>query len=261
MSFLDWFKKYELPQGRKFGWKRDLPDFRDRICSVSQTVVPPKVDLRPKCPPVYDQGQLGSCTAQAIAGLIQYDKIALQRPSAVIPSRLFIYYNERVMEGTIGIDAGASIRDGIKSLNTYGFCHEGFWPYLEQRFSKRPSDACYKEARTNIVQTYERVGQSQKGIKAVLADGFPVVFGSTVFDSFMSNDVAKTGVVTYPKTTESAVGGHAMLIVGYDDSKRVFIVRNSWGEGWGDKGYCYFPYEYITDMKLSADFWTVRFVN
>ena len=257
------FGRKELPKIRLYGWKKDLPDFRDHIFQAApiQAALPSKIDLRQYCPPVYDQGNLGSCTAQAIAALVQIDEIKLNRPDKATPSRLYIYYNERLIEGTVSSDSGATLRDGIKTLNSQGFCDESLWPYVEKKFTTKPSTKCYTAAKTHLVQKYQAVPQNLNSVKAVLAQGFPIVFGMTVYDSFESDQVAATGIVPLPTHSESMLGGHAMCIVGYDDAKHWFIVRNSWSADWGSKGYCFIPYSYLLDQNLASDFWTVTFVN
>src|SRR5215470_2747361 len=137
-----------MPINRKYGWAPDLPDQRDHLYSAPQPVLaklPPKKDLRSGCPPVYDHGQLGSCTANAIAGAVQFEQ-KKQKVRIFVPSRLFIYYNERVMEGTVNSDSGAQIRDGVKSVGTQGGCPEDMWPYDIANFEVQPTDACYQAA-------------------------------------------------------------------------------------------------------------------
>lgn len=248
------------PLGRRYGWKPDLPDIRDTYHSVHLITenLPSCVDLRAtNMPPVYDQGHLGSCTANAIAGALHYDELKQSLPNVAAPSRLFIYYNERDMEGNVGTDSGAAIRDGIQSVHTQGYCNETTWPYDITRFTQKPSTACYTEALQHTTLEYKRVKQDMNNIRAVLASGFPVVYGFTVYESFESAETARTGVVSMPHKKESVLGGHAILAVGYDDDKKHVIFRNSWGEGWGDKGYGYMPYDYISNEDLADDFWTV----
>ena len=218
------------------------------------------MDLRSKCPPVYDQGQLGSCTANAIAAAIQFDRMKQKLKPAFAPSRLFIYYNERAMEGTVGTDSGAMIRDGIKSVAQQGDCNEKSWPYNPAKFTQKPGPACYKEAAKYKAVQYQRVARNLTQMKGCVASGFPFVFGFTVYDSFEADEVARTGVLKMPATTEKVLGGHAVLAVGYDESDQCFIVRNSWGTGWGMKGYFKMPYAYFTDTNLSDDFWTIRLI-
>jgi len=250
---------------KRMGWKPDVPDFRDRVLELpshQRASLPPKVDLRPaENFEVYDQGHLGSCTANAIGGAFHFAMVQEGLKQDWRPSRLFVYYNERDMEGTVAQDSGAAIRDGIKSVNTLGVCSEIMWPYNEDTFTSKPSPACYQAALQDRAISYSRVYQSEEDLKGVLADGYPFVFGFMVYSSFMSQEVAKTGEMPWPAENEKLCGGHAVMAVGYDDEKKVFIVRNSWGEGWGDKGYFYMPYEYMTNPELVHDIWTIMFVE
>jgi C1A family cysteine protease len=248
---------------KHLGWTPDLPDARDHLYAAPMGVMgalPPSVDLRSKFPACYDQGQLGSCTGNAIAGAVQFERRKQLLSPDFTPSRLFIYYNERVIEGTVGTDAGAQIRDGIKSVAKQGVCDEKTWPYVIGKFTNKPSAAAYKEAAKYTATSYSRVTRTLNQMKGCLASGFPFVFGFTVYDSFESAAVAKSGKVSMPKPGEAVVGGHAVLAVGYNDKQDRFIVRNSWGGGWGQKGYFTMPYTYLTDPNLSDDFWTIRLV-
>jgi len=220
--------------------------------------LPPSVGLRPVCPPVVDQGELGSCTANAIAVALQFDQMKQKLADVFLPSRLFIYYNERVMEGTVNEDAGAMIRDGIKSVSKEGAPHETLWPYVIAKFKTKPSAAAYKDALKHRAVLYQRLTQTIDQLKGCLSAGYPFVFGFSVYESFETQAVAKTGKVPMPKPKEKLLGGHAVLAVGYDDSLKRFEVQNSWGTGWGDKGYFTIPYDYLTDSNLADDFWTIK---
>jgi hypothetical protein len=245
-----------------YGWKPDLPDHRDLKFTALKAVIanlPPKVDLRSGCPPVYDQGQLGSCTGNAIAAALEFELIKQSSPDFT-PARLFIYYNERVIENTVDTDSGAQIRDGIKTVNNQGVCPETMWPYVVSEFAQKPFSTCYTDALTHTVTSYQRVDQDIDQMKGCIAQGYPIVVGFTVYPEFESPDVAQTGIVNLPGAGESPVGGHAVLVVGYDDSQNRFIVRNSWGPAWGMAGYFTMPYAYLTSTVLSSDFWTIRVV-
>jgi len=247
----------------KYGWKRDLPDFRDYIYEPPKQMLlklPVKINLHSKFPSVYNQGALGSCTANAIGAAFEFELLK-QKLTDFIPSRLFIYYNERVMESSVSIDSGAQIRDGIKSISKKGVCHETSWPYIISKFKNKPGDKCYEEALQNQLISYHSLNNDLMTMKSCLADGYPFVFGFSVYDSFEGADVAKTGKVKMPLKTEHLLGGHAVCAVGYDDAIKRFIVRNSWGSTWGKEGYFTMPYEYLTNAKLASDFWTIRLVE
>jgi hypothetical protein len=252
-----------------YGWVRDVPDQRDQqFLALNETLaaLPPRIDLRPQCPAVYQQGKLGSCTANAIAGGMEFDLRKQGRPTFT-PSRLFIYYNERVMEDSVDSDPGAQLRDGIKSVRLYGACPEREWPYIIARFRRKPTARCYSDAKRYEAVSYKSVQQSLTQMQGCLAEGYPFVFGFSVYMSFESQQVATTGVVDLPKPGEPGAGeqgqpaGHAVLAVGYDNAGSRFIVRNSWGSSWGMAGYFTMPYEYLLDRRLADDFWTIRVVG
>ncbi|MGI8847338.1 MAG: C1 family peptidase [Candidatus Dormibacteria bacterium] len=245
----------------RYGWIRDLPDHRDmhyapRLATMGP--LPERVDLRPHCPPVYDQGDLGSCTANALAGVIEYDEIRALQQVTWTPSRLFIYYNERRLEGTVESDSGAQLRDGIKVVAKVGVCPEADWPYDVTRFAAAPPAAIYREALRDRVNNYMRLGQVLTQLRTCLVEGFPFVFGFSVFASMESEAVQSSGRVPLPQPGDSMLGGHAVACVGYDNHQASFIFRNSWGSDWGDDGYGHIPYAYLLDPGLAADFWTVR---
>jgi C1A family cysteine protease len=246
---------------KKYGWRRSGPDHRDHKFHAPPCLLvahPLSVDLRSQCPAVYNQANLGSCTANGIGGLIEFLEMKLKHP-AFVPSRLFIYYNERVLEGTVNEDAGAEIRDGMKVVANLGAPHESLWWYNTSKFAIKPNKKVYADGLKHTVSEYLSVDNTNlDDMRAALASGYPVVGGFSVYESFESNVVATTGIVPMPAKTEQMVGGHAILVVGYDDSKSWFIVRNSWGADWGDKGYFYIPYLYFTNPDLASDFWVAH---
>lgn len=255
----------------RLGWRPDVPDGRDHIREHAVMTLPARVDLHltPLMPPIYDQGQIGSCTANAIAGAVQYDRRKLGY-SDIQPSRLFIYYNERAIEGSIASDSGAQIRDGIKSIAKLGVCPEPLWPYSDRpgsneqtgawkagaKAAKKPPARAYKAAKLDLAMTYARVTQTLDALRTTLAGGLPIVFGFAVYENLW--DASGTPRTRIPMPSGQSVGGHAVVIVGYDDVAREFIIRNSWGTGVGDAGYFYMPYAYVTNPNLCDDFWVVR---
>ena len=247
----------------RYGWIPDQPDQRDHLYAAPPPILaalPPSADLRAQCPAVYDQGQLGSCTANAIGAAIEFERLK-QKLSDYVPSRLFIYYNERVIEGTVHSDSGAQIRDGIKSVASQGVCPETDWPYDIAKFEQKPPAKAYTDALTDRAVSYQSLVQDVNQMKGCLASGFPFVFGFTVYESFESQAVAQSGHAPMPNPSERVIGGHAVMAVGYDDSNQWFVVRNSWGPSWGMKGYFTLPYQYVISASLSSDFWTIRIVG
>jgi len=247
----------------KYHWVRDPVDARDHIFSVPAPTTPPPavVDMRNYCSPIDDQGNLGSCTGNAIAG--QIDLIDRKRSKQLQVSRLFIYYQERLLEGTIRYDNGAYIRDGIKACYTYGAPLESLWPYVINRFAVKPSSAAYKDALKRKVTSYQRCTDFA-AVKAALVAGNPVTVGFDVYASFEGTANTNTGMMPYPNTnTEQYLGGHAVCIVGYNDNLAggSFICRNSWGTNWGDNGYFYMPYQVIQNTSMSNDFWAIVAVS
>jgi C1A family cysteine protease len=248
------------------GWIRDNPDPRDHIYAPPSSVLsslPSRVDLRGKMPPVYNQGEFNSCTANAVAAALQFDEIKQggSTKASNRPSRMFIYYNERLVEGTEEKDAGAQIRDGIKSVAKQGDCPERLWPYKKANLTVKPYAKCYLKARRYRAVEYQRMQHRMDQLKTCLASGYPFVFGFRVYESFLGRSVRETGLLYMPKVNEKGVGLHAVLASGYDDQANRFIVRNSWGKKWGVGGYFTMPYDYLLDPELAHDFWTIRVVR
>jgi C1A family cysteine protease len=251
-------KKREI---KWYGWHPDLPDQRDVLFTrgpAGAVAIADTVDLRNtgNLPLVYDQGELGSCTANAIGGAFQYGQRAA-KAADFMPSRLFIYYNERVVEGSVREDAGAMIRDGIKVLNKLGVPPEKEWPYNIAKFAKKPTAKSFRDGLKHQLLKYQRCA-TILSMQQALTLNLPVVAGFTVYESFESDEAAKTGIIPTPLPSEEVLGGHAILIVGYQKvgGKDHWIVRNSWGPDWGDKGYCYIPFT----IKFT-DCWTMQQVE
>jgi len=257
----------------KLNWRRDIPDIRDYKYNSHHTFkvapLPPSMDLRPQMSPVFDQGQIGSCTSQALAGALEFLELRdLQNKVASAEiiesqkfdnfSRLFIYYNERLIEGDVDQDGGAQIRDGIKSLAQYGDCPETSWGYGENLLFQKPTEQSYMEALAHRITSYSRLDNTNiYELKHALASGLPIVFGFTVYSGFESPTVASTGILNLPTPQEGVEGGHAVLMVGYNDAEQMFLVRNSWGSNWGLQGYFKMPYLYSTNVDLASDFWVI----
>ena len=258
---------------RKYAWKADQPDFRDLVFKDANLFpkieAKSEVDLRSNCSPVFDQGNIGSCTGNAIAGALEflelkeladrYDGPEVFDPSKFVNiSRLFVYWNERVSEGDPKEDGGAEIRDGIKSLVSIGACVESEWAYSEHNLFKTPSAKAFHDAKAHRISAYARLVDLDD-MKSCLSAGYPFVFGFTVYEGFESDQVAATGMLELPKKGEQPEGGHAVMCVGFKEinGKLYFIVRNSWGSTWGDQGYFYMPVEYITNTNLADDMWII----
>jgi C1A family cysteine protease len=277
----------------RLGWIPDVPDRRDisfRAVFRLPVKLPPRADLRAGCSPVEQQGNLGSCTAQALVGALEFLELQAQgagrrspgasqksqvecqksleknlrlatcdqRPSRFRDlSRLFVYYNERAAMGTVREDSGAMLRTGIKVLKKQGVCREVLWPYLIAKFAVKPKPACYREAARHQVTAYQRL-ETLNEMKACLAMGLPFVFGFAVYEHVMSAAVRRSGKIRLPKPRERMLGGHAVLAVGYRDKTRALIFRNSWGAEWGRAGYGEMPYAYLEDRNLSDDFWCIQ---
>lgn len=218
-----------------------------------QSTLPRIVDLRTNklMPPVYDQGDLGSCTAQALCAAYAFDS------EGFMGSRLFLYYNTRLLDNSESVDVGATMADSTKCLQTYGVCPETQWPYDITKFSVKPFNSCYTNALANMATKIYNIKTTITEMKSTLASGTPFVIGFRVYSSFESQKVASTGNVPMPNKNEKMLGGHAVLVVGYNDTTQKWIVRNSWGTTWGDAGYFYMPYQYLTSRSLASDAWCI----
>lgn len=242
-----------------YGWRPDRPDPRDR--HYTEVARPPKhlpvrADLRAHCPPVGNQRSIGSCTAHALVGNLEY---LARKTGRRIPhlSRLFLYYNARVLENTAEADEGAMIRNGVKALSKLGVCTERLWPYKVRRFAQRPPEECYAQAGMHQVTSYHRI-RGLEQMRQCLAEGYPFVFGLTIFEAFEAERIRRTGILHLPEPGERNCGGHSVCAVGYNDSARRLLVRNSWGSDWGRRGHFTVPYDYVANPELAEDFWTIR---
>jgi C1A family cysteine protease len=239
-----------------YGWKPSLPDQRDVHADASTLPVLPEVDPRNAMPPVYDQGALGSCTANAVAAAIQYDRsLNTNGKDDYTPSRLDIYYGERKIEGSpADQDTGAYGRDGFKFARRTGVFPENFWPYDVAKFAQKPPLV----HRDKLASTYKVVPRSVNAFKRVLSNWQTIALGFTVYSSFEDNQTAHSGLMPFPAPNERVLGGHEVLVVGYlQDYPDHALVRNSWGIGWGMAGYFLMPWAVILDPNMSDDFRTI----
>ena len=267
-----------LSPGNRYGlgWRRQLPDHRDLVYAASAHVMaklPPHVDLRSSMPPIWDQGELGSCTAHGVGALMQFMHMKERHADAARrPSRLMLYWLAREMEGAVNEDTGAEIRDVVKAAVRWGTAFEGGgsatdeWPYDIAKYRERPPQRAFTAASKFEALEYRAPLQVSQQLRAVLAGSLPFTFGVTLYSSFESEEVARTGIVPMPHPQEAPMGGHCMVAVGYDDTgtigpARHFLVRNSWSKKWGVGGHCWMPYEYLLRQDLAADFWVISRVE
>lgn len=248
-------------QYNRYGWNKDNDDTRDIHFIPSDNIVfNRKFSLRKNMPPVLNQGKLGSCTSSSICNAISFCEIINNKNTYRPKSILFNYYNQREMNGYINEDLGASIRNSIKSINKHGVCFEETWPYDITQFTEKPPPNCYKEARNHKIVKYERISPNINDIKSAIISGFPVIFGFIVFDSIEKPTTTRSGIIPIPSSNSKKLGGHCVLCCGWDDSRRLFEIMNSWGTEWGNNGYGWISYDYIINSKLSSDFWKITLV-
>lgn len=245
------------------GWKRDKPDHRDQLMTVSQSVLLTETAELPREIPVFDQSDIGSCTANM--GCLMMAWIEHKNKQEKTFSRMFLYAKTRELEGTpLTEDSGAQIRDVMKTLAKYGTCEENLWPYIDihKNFMTAPPSTADEDALNHQALFYYRCA-SLKSLKQSIVQGFPVGFGFSVPENMMTDEVAERGEVQYPKPTESFDGGHAVTAWGYDNNRKIgdetgaVLCQNSWGVDWGIKGFFWLPYRFFTE-HLADDMWTLR---
>lgn len=236
--------------------------FTSQYHIISSQLLPPSFDLRTSgnMPEILDQGQIGTCAGNQISNAL---KFCLKKEKAALlfqPSRLFIYYFTRFLEGSpVTEDTGISVKGACDSIRKYGVCSENNWGYDITKYTIEPVNQAIKAAKTHINCSYLLVSQDLIHIKQALFSGFPIVFGIQIYDSFESDQVAKTGIVPMPDTSkESKLGGHSISLISYNDTTQTFTCANSWNSTWGQKGYFTLPYKYVLDPNLSSDFWQLR---
>lgn len=241
----------------RYGWRPSLHDDRDLAADLAyEGTLPAAVDLRPHMPPVYDQGQLGSCTANAVAACVE--RYFMGSGVDLVPSRLWIYRFERILEGTLAQgDVGAFGRDGFKVAHKMGVPPETDMPYDIARFQDPPSVQATGDAPKHKIPNYLAVARTEQAIKAALAYGQPVAFGFSVPPEFEA--VSTDGIMAMPPKGFRVLGGHEVTIVGYKVvvGELHAIVRNSWGETWGEHGHCYMPIRFVVSANCS-DFRTIH---
>ena len=251
-----------------YGWIPDAPDFRDAYLA-GPTVKPAKeTDLETIFHvPMVSQKDAGACVGhgtERCARFARFKNGLLDWPG----SRLYTYYNARRLEGETAVDNGAQIRDGIKGIVKWGISHEILWPYDTAKVTLEPTARAYKDGELNQAIRYQRVPQTPDSIRGVLTAGWPIIFGQTLYESFESDAVTRTGIVPVPASNESVVGRHCMVLWGHQTSTELYKVANSWWDEddnadpmWGDRGFCFMPFELIHNPDITCDLWAITGVE
>ena len=273
MSFLGAFADLFKQPERKYGFKPDPNHFMLPMLSVpAPAATPAKFSLTPQLRPVLDQGQKGSCVHNAGAGNCGYLQDKENLALKFDPSRLFTYYNTRMAEGTVWSDAGSTISDYVASVKKFGNCPENgtgdnVWSYSDGpfKFRLKPDEACYDFAIKHTAMSSMACPQTEQSIKHVLLQGFPVILGFQVYSQFESSQAAATGMITMPGPTDQYMGGHGVLLCGWDDNcpalGKAWEVRNSYGSGWGIEGNFFIPCAYFLDPSLSSDLQVIDLIK
>lgn len=256
----------------KLNWKRgpkDERDFKSLRHLAAPVNLPSEFELDRQIP-VQDQGNIGSCTAHSSALCFRYEVAQLKNNFDFEPSRLFQYYNTRKLQGWESSDSGGYIRDSFKAMNKWGLCKESIWPYKDtlQALVKEPSNECYDDGLKNVAVKYASIPQSETLIKQTLVSGAAISFGFNVYQSFYGSWSETTGMMPIPKRGEELLGGHAVAIIGFSDSKKAFLIQNSWGD-WGKgalksenrAGLFWMPYSFLLNPNEADDFWCIEEVK
>lgn len=247
---------------RKLNYKWDKKQIEGlpKLKLPSSIPLPSACSLQSQMGPVRDQGDIGSCTSFGVGGAFEFCRLKEKKKGDFVPSHLFIYYNGRKIENDpLSEDTGLSCSDACKSGALFGTCHEKLWPYCDANLPLQPPPACYKQALDYKVKLYQPVQQNAQTVKGVLSSGFPIIYGIQVYESFMTSEVATSGIVPTPNVnTEQLMGGHCTLLCGYDDDSQHFTAMNSWGTSWGMKGFFKINYNYVLDSNLAGDFWVIK---
>jgi len=249
--------------GKFYGCRPSVPDQRNlKFLHLGNTPLPAVISLRDKMPTPLDQGQLGSCTSNAMANIFKYhlikDNVAGEK---FVPSRLFIYYNSRSLENTVNSDSGATIVDTCKAVNRFGAPAEHEFPYDITKYTVKANAKVYSDASHRKAVKYQVVQPNIEQIKGVLTQGLPVQIGFSVYESFESDEVAKTGIVPMPSQSEQNLGGHSVVVIGVNDNTQLVECENSWGTELGQGGFFYLPYAYILDPNLTWELWAIDLVQ
>jgi len=220
--------------------------------------LPGNVDLRGQDPfPIENQEDVNSCTANSTAAAYHYC-VKSEGIADIVPSRMFLYYNSRYLTGDLNEDDGSTNADAVKAVLEWGVCSEASWPYDTSIEFKKPPQSCYDEAARHIATSAQHVGTGLDDMKQCLADGYPFIFAFAVYSSFY--DIESDGMMPLQQSGDAYEGNHSVCVVGYDDSAQVLIVRNSWSSSFGDKGFFYMPYAYVTGDNV-FDAWCITWVN
>jgi C1A family cysteine protease len=230
-----------------------------KMClNTNQITLPPAFSLNDYRNFIYNQGDLGSCTANAFCAAYRIMNNIQNKNILFQPSRLFFYYQERDIEGTVNTDSGANVINGEKYVKSNGICSEESWPYIISNFNIKPPLECYTEAINYKISSYDLINLDSNlltNIKNAIYNKQPVLIAIVVYSSFESESVATTGLIPIPDITqEEELGGHEMCLIGYDDTTELFTVMNSWGSSWGHDGLCYIPYNYLSNELLGIEF-------